>query len=55
MEILGHSVGGITYRDYAHRAPSAFKTIMTIPQPSAFYSLNKGRDGECPCCKLQFG
>jgi integrase len=35
IEILGHSVGGITYRHYAHRAPLAFKAIMTIPQPSA--------------------
>jgi triacylglycerol esterase/lipase EstA (alpha/beta hydrolase family) len=23
VEILGHSVGGITYRHYAHRAPLA--------------------------------
>src|SRR3954468_20967301 len=49
VEILGHSVGGITYRHYAHRAPLAFKAIMTVPQPSAFYSLIKGHDGECPC------
>ena len=25
IEILGHSIGGITYRHYAHRAPLAFK------------------------------
>jgi hypothetical protein len=25
VEILGHSVGGIAYRHYAHRAPLAFK------------------------------
>ena len=36
IEILGHSVGGITYRHYAHRAPLAFKAIMTLPQPPAF-------------------
>jgi hypothetical protein len=36
IEILGHSVGGITYRHYAHRAPLAFKAIMTLPQPTAF-------------------
>ncbi len=36
VEILGHSVGGITYRHYAHRAPLAFRAIMTLPQPSAF-------------------
>jgi len=35
VEILGHSVGGITYRHYAHRAPLAFKAIMTIPVLSA--------------------
>jgi hypothetical protein len=25
VEILGHAVGGITYRIYAHRAPLAYK------------------------------
>ena len=54
IEILGHSVGGITYRHYAHRAPLAFKAITTIPQPSAFYSLVKGQDGQCPCCRRLF-
>jgi hypothetical protein len=24
---------------------------MTLPQPSAFLSLVKGFDGECPCCR----
>jgi hypothetical protein len=33
VEILGHSVGGMTYRHYAHGAPLAFQAIMTIPQP----------------------
>ncbi len=47
IEILGHSVGGITYRHYAHRAPLAFKAIMTLPQPTAFMALVKGYDGEC--------
>jgi hypothetical protein len=28
IEILGHSVGGITYRHYAHRAPLAFKSVQ---------------------------
>ena len=32
VEILGHSVGGITYRHYAHRAPLAFRAILTLPQ-----------------------
>jgi len=54
VEILGHSVGGITYRHYAHRAPLAFKAIMTIPQPSAFLALIHGHDGECPCCRRPF-
>lgn len=31
VEILGHSVGGSTYRHYAHRAPLAFKAIKTLP------------------------
>jgi integrase len=54
IEILGHSVGGITYRHYAHRAPLAFKAIMTIPQPTAFLALIRGFDGECPCCRRRF-
>jgi integrase len=54
IEILGHSVGGITYRHYAHRAPLAFKAIMTIPQPTAFSALIHGQDGECPCCRRPF-
>jgi hypothetical protein len=54
IEILGHSVGGITYRRYAHRSPLAFKAIMTLPQPSAFSALVKGFDGECPCCRRRF-
>jgi hypothetical protein len=52
--MLGHSVGGITYRHYAHRAPLAFKAIMTIPQPAAFSALLHGHDGECPCCRRRF-
>jgi integrase len=54
VEILGHSVGGVTYRYYAHRAPLAFKAIMTIPQPSVFSALAKGFDGQCPRCKRRF-
>jgi hypothetical protein len=49
--LLGHSVGGITYRHYAHRAPLAFRAIMTLPQPTAFSALLNGCDGECPCCR----
>ena len=41
IEILGHSVAGVTYRHYAHRGPLAFKAIMTIPQPSAFAAQSK--------------
>ena len=54
LEILGHSVGGITYRHYAHRASLAFKAIMTLPQPTAFSALAHGFDGECPCCRRRF-
>jgi hypothetical protein len=54
IEILGHSVSGITYRHYAHRAPLAFKAIMTLPQPSAFAALVRGFDGQCPCCRRPF-
>jgi hypothetical protein len=53
-EILGNSVGGITCRHYAHRAPLEFKAIMTIPQPTAFSALLHGHDGECPCCRRPF-
>jgi len=54
IEILGHAVGGITYRHYAHRAPLAFKPITTIPQPAAFSSLLRGYAGACPCCRRPF-
>jgi integrase len=54
IEILGHSVPGVTYRHYAHRAPLAFKAIMTMPQPTAFAALVNGFDGECPCCRRRF-
>ena len=54
VEILGHSAGGVTYRHYAHRAPLAFRSIMTLPQPSAFAALAKGFDGQCPCCRRRF-
>lgn len=54
IEILGHAVGGITYRHYAHRAPLAFKAIMTLPQPSAFRSLIDNGDERCPCCQRRF-
>ncbi|NOY40361.1 MAG: hypothetical protein GXP26_00805 [Planctomycetes bacterium] len=29
IEILGHSVSGVTYRHYVHRAPLAFKAIIS--------------------------
>jgi hypothetical protein len=54
IEILGHSVSGITYRHYAHRAPMAFNAIMTITQPTAFTALLHGGDGQCPCCRRPF-
>jgi hypothetical protein len=54
IEFLGHSVDGITYRHYAHRAPLAHKEIMTLPQPTAFTGLVNGFDGECPCCRRPF-
>jgi len=54
VEILGHSVGGITYRHYAHRALLAFRAIMALPQPTAFSALARGFDGECPCCRRRF-
>ncbi len=54
IEILGHSLPVVTYRHYAHRAPLAFKAVMTIPQPSAFSALVKGFDGTCPCCRRPF-
>lgn len=54
VEILGHSAGGITYRHYAHRAPLAFKAILSLPQPTAFMTLARGFDGQCPCCRRSF-
>ena len=40
IEILGHSVGRVTYRHF--------------PQPAAFSGLAKGFDGQCPCCRRRF-
>jgi len=54
IEILGHAVGGLTYRHYTHRAPLAFRAITTLPQPSSFSALVKGFDGQCPCCRRPF-
>jgi hypothetical protein len=54
IEILGHSVAGVTYRHYAHRAPLAFRAIMAFPQTSAFAAIVHGFDGECPCCRRRF-
>lgn len=54
IEVLGHSVDGVTYRHYAHRDPLAFKAITTMPQPSAFMALPRGIEGECPCCRRKF-
>jgi hypothetical protein len=54
VEIRGHSLGGITYRRCAHRAPLAFKAIMTIPQPTAFSALIHGHNGEWPFCRRPF-
>ena len=54
VEILGHAPGGITYRHYAHRAPLAFRAILSLPQPSAFKTLAHGFEGRCPCCRREF-
>lgn len=54
IEILGHSVSGVTYRHYAHRAPLAFKAITTLPQPAAFLGLARGYENVCPCCRRSF-
>ena len=54
IEILGHSVGGVTYRHYAHRAPLAFKAILSLPQPSSFLTLIRGHESHCPCCRRPF-
>ena len=48
VEILGHSVGGITYQHYAHRAPLALKAITTLPQSTAFLALLKGVIASAP-------
>jgi integrase len=54
VEILGHSAGGITYRHYAHRAPLAFRAILSLSQPSAFTTLARGFEGRCPGCRRNF-
>ena len=42
VEILGHSAGGVTYRHYAHRAPLAFKAIMTLSPTVGVHSPGQG-------------
>jgi hypothetical protein len=42
-------LNAIYFATYQKRAPLAFKAILTIPQPSAFHSLVKGQEGQCPC------
>ncbi|GAB5513999.1 site-specific integrase [Rhodopirellula baltica] len=54
IEVLAHSVDGVTYRHYAHREPLALKAITTISQPSAFMALPHGIEEECPCCQWKF-
>jgi len=54
IEILGHSITGVTYRHYADRSPLAFKAITTIPQPSAFAAMVRGFEDECPCWRRKF-
>jgi hypothetical protein len=43
-----------TLEHYTHRAPLAFRAIMTLPQPSAFAAAVNGFDGQCPCCRRPF-
>ena len=50
VEILGHSIGGITYGHYAHRSLLAFRAITTLPQPTVFQALMKG-SGSVPSQK----
>ena len=45
IDILGHSVGGVTYRHYAHGDPLAFKVITSLPQSTMFNALVHGFDG----------
>jgi hypothetical protein len=54
IEILGHSGGGITDRQNAHRVPLAFWAIMILPQPTAFTTILKGIDGDYPCYWRRF-
>lgn len=54
VEVLGHSLGGVTYRHYAQRSPLAHKAIMTLSQPAAFSALARGYEDACPCCRRSF-
>jgi hypothetical protein len=45
IEILGHSVEGITCRHSAYRAPLAFRVIRALPQPTPFSTIPRGIDG----------
>jgi hypothetical protein len=50
----GSVLGLASNRHDAHRAPLAFRAIMTLPQPTAFTALLRGSDGECPCFRRRF-
>lgn len=54
IEILGRSAADVTYRQYVHRAPLAFRAVRTLPQPSAFAAMVNGFDRQCPCCRREF-
>ena len=54
IQILGHSVVGITCRHYADRDPLVFKAITTNPQSWAFSELANGYDGQCPFRRRRF-
>jgi len=54
IAVLPVRTDGVTYRHYAHRAPLAFRAILSLPQPTAFTTLARGFEGHCPCCRRSF-
>ena len=54
IEILGHSVGGITYRHYGIPRSVGVQGDNDASATNGIFSITRGYDGECPCCRRQF-
>lgn len=54
VQMLGQSLGGITYHHDEHRAPLGFMAIVTLPQSTVFRALVRDSGSECLCSRGRF-